>query len=283
MANIIDAICTIINRDNHRLVNYTSSGRITNRMNAAGKPLEEYVNNAFADTFDVVDPNERMRRLSAVFSYIGNDSNPPDAILRGGDAIEVKKVNGTSTIQLNSSAPKSKLSADSTMISQACRNCEDWTEKDIIYIVGQVKEQAVQSLCMVYGCDYCATNDLYETIKARVSTGLLDIPDIEWAETTELGRINAVDPLRITSLRVRGMWFIEHPLKVFDYVYQRDVDRTFNLMAIINDQKIAELGNFDRLESIAAENPNLRIADIQIKNPNNPADLINAKLIKFSR
>lgn len=283
MANIIDAICTIINRNNHRLVNYTSSGRITNRMNAAGKPLEEYVNNAFADTFDVVDPNERMRRLSAVFSYIGNDSNPPDAILRGGDAIEVKKVNGTSTIQLNSSAPKSKLSADSTMISQACRNCEDWTEKDIIYIVGQVKEQAVQSLCMVYGCDYCATNDLYETIKARVSTGLLDIPDIEWAETTELGRINAVDPLRITSLRVRGMWFIEHPLKVFDYVYQRDVDRTFNLMAIINNQKIAELGNFDRLESIAAENPNLRIADIQIKNPNNPADLINAKLIKFSR
>lgn len=283
MANIIDAICTIINRDNHRLVNYTSSGRITNRMNAAGKPLEEYVNNAFADTFDVVDPNERMRRLSAVFSYIGNDANPPDAILRGGDAIEVKKVNGTSTIQLNSSAPKSKLSADSTMISQACRNCEDWTEKDIIYIVGQVKEQAVQSLCMVYGCDYCATNDVYETIKARVSTGLLDIPDIEWAETTELGRINAVDPLRITSLRVRGMWFIEHPLKVFDYVYQRDVDRTFNLMAIINNQKIAELGNFDRLESIAAENPNLRIADIQIKNPNNPADLINAKLIKFSR
>ncbi len=283
MANIIDAICTIINRDNHRLVNYTSSGRITNRMNAAGKPLEEYVNNAFADTFDVVDPNERMRRLSAVFSYIGNDSNPPDAILRGGDAIEVKKVDGTSTIQLNSSAPKSKLFADSTMLSRACRNCEDWTEKDIIYIVGQVKEQAVQSLCMVYGCDYCATNDLYETIKSRVSTGLLDIPDIEWAETTELGRINAVDPLRITSLRVRGMWFIEHPLKVFDYVYQRDVDRTFNLMAIINNQKIAELGNFDRLESIVAENPNLRIADIQIKNPNNPADLINAKLIKFSR
>ncbi len=283
MANIIDAICTIISRSNHRLVSYTSSGRVTNRMNATGKPLEEYVYNAFADTFDETDPVERMRRLSSVFSYIGNDSNPPDAILRGGDAIEVKKTkNNTSTIQLNSSTPKSKLLADSSMISRACRDCENWTEKDIVYIVGQIEDNVVKTLSIVYGYDYCASNSVYENVKNQVSNGLLSIPNIDWAETNELGRVNAVDPLRITSLRVRGMWFIEPPIKVFDYVYQRDVTKSFNLMAIINDQKIEELGNFSRLQSIAEVNPNLRITDIQIKNPDNPADLRNAKLITFS-
>lgn len=283
MANIIDAICTIISRPNHRLINYTSSGRITNRMNAAGKPLEEYVYNAFADTYDVTDPVERMRRLSSVFSYIGNDSNPPDAILRNGDAVEVKKTkNNTSAIQLNSSTPKSKLFSSSPMISQACRGCEDWTEKDIVYIVGQVEDNTVKTLSIVYGYDYCAENSVYENIKDQVSSGIINIPNIEWAETNELGRINAVDPLRITSLRVRGMWFIEPPIRVFDYVYQRDTTRDFNLMVILSNQKIEELSNFNRLEAIAAENPNLRITDIHIKNPNNPAELRAAKLITFS-
>ena len=47
---------------------------------------------------------------------------------------------------------------------------------------------------------------------------LIELQDVEFSETNELGRVNKVDPLGITYLRIRGMWGIENPIKVFNYV-----------------------------------------------------------------
>lgn len=49
-----------------------------------------------------------------------------DAMLRGGDAIEVKKIeSNTGDIQLNSSHPKDKFLFTGSMITEACRNAEN--------------------------------------------------------------------------------------------------------------------------------------------------------------
>lgn len=62
-----------------------------------------------------------------MFSYIGNQNNPPDSMLRNGDAIEVKKIESKkAALALNSSYPKAKLYADSPMINKECRECEKW-------------------------------------------------------------------------------------------------------------------------------------------------------------
>lgn len=285
--NIIDAIITIIQQPSHKLVKYTSSGRNTNRMNVMGDPLEEYVKNMFADTFGVTDPIDRMKSISQTFSYLGNDSTPPDGMLKGGnmgDAIEVKKTNSFGGIQLNSSHPKSKLLSTSTMITNDCRTCEDWTERDMIYVMGQVSNDSVKTLCMVYGMDYCANNSVYESLKDKVVNGIKNIPDIRWADRTEeLGRVNMVDPLGITYLRVRGMWFIQHPIRVFDYIYDLDTSKEFNLMVLINEDKISQFNNFEKLVDMIQTYPSLEIKDVQIKNPNNPAQLRNAKLITYSK
>lgn len=285
--NIIDAIITIIQQPSHKLVKYTSSGRNTNRMNVMGDPLEEYVKNMFADTFGVTDPIDRMKSISQTFSYLGNDSTPPDGMLKGGnmgDAIEVKKTNSFGGIQLNSSHPKSKLLSTSTMITNDCRTCEDWTERDMIYVMGQVSNDSVKTLCMVYGMDYCANNSVYESLKDKVTNGIRNIPDIRWADRTEeLGRVNMVDPLGITYLRVRGMWFIQHPIRVFDYIYDLNKSKEFNLMVLINEDKISQFNNFEKLVDLIQTYPSLEIKDVQIKNPNNPAQLRNAKLITYSK
>ena len=285
--NIIDAIITIIQQPSHKLVKYTSSGRNTNRMNVMGDPLEEYVKNMFADTFGVTDPIDRMKSISQTFSYLGNDSTPPDGMLKGGnmgDAIEVKKTNSFGGIQLNSSHPKSKLLSTSTMITNECRTCEDWTERDMIYVMGQVSNDSVKTLCMVYGMDYCANNSVYESLKDKVTNGIRNIPDIRWADRTEeLGRVNMVGPLGITYLRVRGMWFIQHPIRVFDYIYDLDKSKEFNLMVLINEDKISQFNNFEKLVDMIQTYPSLEIKDVQIKNPNNPAQLRNAKLITYSK
>lgn len=81
------------------------------------------------------------------------------------------------------------------------------------------------------------SDECYSRIKQTIKEGVENISGVEFAETNELGRINRVDPLGITYLRVRGMWGIDNPWSVFSYVYQRDMSKKFNFMCIINENK----------------------------------------------
>jgi hypothetical protein len=277
--NIINAIINLVNNPVTHLVEYYMG---KNRANNAGDALEEYVKDLFANSFSLSE-TERLEKLSSTFSYLGNNSNPPDAILRGGDAIEVKKIESdNSALALNSSYPKHTLCTTDPMISSACKSAEEWTEKDIIYIVGTVDKDNLKHLCMVYGLDYCASNECYSRIKQTIKSGVEAIPGVEFAESRELGHINRVDPLGITYMRVRGMWGIENPWRVFNYVYQRDYSKRFNFMCIVNESKWNTLENTQDLLKLSERVEALNISDIKIKNPDNPAILVNAKLISFS-
>lgn len=281
MRNIIDAIIEVVKAPQYKLKEYSVSH---NRANQMGYALEDYVKDLFAGTVGETDLKRRNLKISETFSYVGNQNNPPDCMLKmGSDAIEIKKIESpNSTLPLNSSYPKAKLYSDSKMITKECKNCETWTVRDMIYIVGVLNGDELKSLALVYGCDYCAEKEIYERIKNTMKTGVESIQGVEFADTKELGRINRVDPLGITSLRVRGMWLIENPFVVFKYLYQRDNNKAFNLMAIINEEKLNALGNFELLEKLAYEKDNLNILDTQIKNPNNPAVLHNVKLITYT-
>ena len=277
--NIIDAIINIVKNPILELKEYSTSH---NRANNMGEALEEYIKDLFSGTIFEKNENRRMEILSEVFSYLGNSNNPPDSILRGGDAIEVKKIeNKSSSLALNSSYPKAKLYSNSSMITDDCRNCEQWKEKDIIYAIGSCEKNKLTSLVFVYGEDYAAENRIYENVKSKIKFGIETINDLEFSETNELGRVNRVDPLGITYFRIRGMWGIENPIKVFNYIYERDNAKQFNFMALINEDKYNSFFNREELENLVEEYKDLEIKNVKIKNPNNPAQLRSAKLITF--
>ena len=277
--NIIDAIINIVKNPILELREYSISH---NRANSMGEALEEYIKDIFSGTLFENDKNKRLEIISEVFSYLGNTNNPPDSILRGGDAIEVKKIeNKSSSLALNSSYPKAKLYSNSSMITDACRNCEEWEEKDIIYAIGTCEKNKLTSLIFVYGEDYAAENKIYENVKNKIKLGIETINGLEFSETNEIGRVNRVDPLGITYFRIRGMWGIENPIKVFDYIYERDNTKQFNFMALINEDKYNSFLNREELENLEKENKYLETKNVKIKNPNNPAQLRSAKLITF--
>lgn len=279
MNNIISAIINLVENPKIELIRTGSSH---NRANNMGEALEEYIKDLFANTVDIDDEQIRNAAISTTFSYLGNQNNPPDSMLHGGDAIEVKKIEKPNAVlALNSSYPKAKLFVDSPMIKNACRECESWTVKDMIYAVGVVKGNFLESLAFVYGNDYCADKETYENIKSTIKNGIESIPDVEFAESKELGHVNRVDPLGITYLRIRGMWGIENPFTVFDYVYRRNPNNKFNFMCIINTDKFDSFENTPELYELARTNDKLTIQDVHIKNPNNPAQLREAKLITF--
>lgn len=286
MTNILKAIINIVEDPIHKIEEFYAT---RNRATSMGKALEEYIKDMFAGTKDEINEQTRLEKFNKIFSYTGNANNPPDIMIKGGnsaDAIEVKKIEGNyNNIALNSSFPKSKLYSNSSMISQYCRECEPWVERDILYCVGVVNGDTVKRITIVYGSDYAASSSIYMKIKEKIKEGIGSIPDVEFAETNELGKVNKVDPLGITSLRVRGMWDIENPLRVFNYVYTPNLDADFELMVIINNDKYNSFSESDRseLETMSKNKEKFLIKDIKIKDPNNPVVLKDAKLITYSR
>jgi len=279
MTNILEAIINIVTNPILDIKNLYSG---KNRVNNVGEGLEMYIKDAFADTIKLVDEQAKMIKYNNVFSWLGNQNHPPDIMIRTGDAIEVKKTQSVnSDLALNSSYPKSTIQSNITLITQECRDCEEWVEKDLIYCIGHTSNEKINSLWMVYGSIYAANHETYQIVKQKISTGINEIPNVELAETNELGRVNRVDPLGITNLRIRGMWQIQNPRRVFNYLHKPS-NSNFELVVIIPATKYNSfpISSIKKLELL--NNTALTITNVKVKNPNNPAKLIDAKLIVFT-
>jgi hypothetical protein len=278
MSNLLKAIKSIVENPIVEVKTHYSGN---NRVNSVGDTLENYVKDIFANSFGLPEI-ERSKKFNDVFSYLGNSHNPPDIMLHNGDAIEIKKVQGTSNpLALNSSYPKAKLFADSPMLTNTCRKCEDWSEKDIIYIVGYTSDSEIKHLRFVYGDCFVANKEVYEKIKNTISSGISEIPDVEFTETNELGKVKKVDPLGITDLRIRGMWHIDSPYKVFSYLNKDDANARFQISCLMRIDKFNSFPKEDKLALQNFKKANYCFEEIKIKNPDNPAQLLDCVLITF--
>jgi len=281
--NILKAILNIKKRADNSLSNIYVIPKLNpsavNRANNVGEALEYFMRDAFCDTFNEKNAQKKKDCYSQSFSYLGNQNNPPDIILKGSDAIEVKKIaglNGTD-LALNSSYPKSKLHSNSTLITQACKDCEKWDVKDMIYSVGFVERDKLKLLILVYGDCYAADPEIYERVRTKVINEL-NKSDLEFSETNEVGRINRVDPLGITNLRIRGMWTIQNPLKVFTELFNFKKDENeFVLISLMRKLKYNSFPKDDR--NLIEKDKYFNLKDVKIQDPNNPAKQLDAKLI----
>ena len=281
MPNVLTAIKAIVeNTQNIAII--TNKDGVQNRANQMGDALEDFVKDAFAECLGVVDRRVINEKRSNTFSYLGNSKNPPDAMLRAGDAIEIKKLTslGTSQLQLNSSYPKNKLFSNNPKICRACRDSEEWVEKDMLYIIGQVSGSELQNIFFIYGDLYCDTHEVYENVENVIKEGLESLDGVELAETNELGRVNKVDHLEISDLRVRGMWLIKTPFQQFAYLTEGIEDYTFRLVALIPGDKYNSFNNLEEFE-IFCDNNGVKITDEKIPDPRNPANQIEAKHIVY--
>lgn len=280
--NILKAILNIAEFGNNDLKSYAST--YLNRINAVGEQLEFYIKDAIATSFKLSQAQKQTTH-SKIFSYLGNQNNPPDMIIKNSDAFEIKKIETPfASLALNSSPPKNKLRAEDIRITDACRNCENlaWKEKDLFYVIGNVSGGVVKSLFFIQGTCYAADHKIYdkvhEPIKQEVDR-VLDSLELEKGETVELGKVKKVDPLGITELRIRGMWSIENPLSVFEKLCPIEDGNRLHLFALIRKDKYVSFSKEDirALES----NKNISVKNVKIRDPNNPAKLIEAKLITY--
>jgi len=278
MSNLLIAIKRIIDNPIIEIKEFYSG---KNRANSVGAALELYIRDLFADTFDSEEP-DRMTKTSEVFSYIGTQNNPPDLMIRQGDAIEIKKVESPNVpLNLNSSYPKAKLFSDNPLITRPCVQCEEWSVKDMIYVVGYTSDTNINYLWFIYGDCFCADREFYELIKGTIKQGITNIPNVELADTKELGSVKRVDPLQITNLRIRGMWTIENPHKIFSYLLLADSEANFQLFCLMRKQKFDTFNDAEKDYLLNLKKENYTFRELQILNPSNPAEMIDSIMINY--
>lgn len=248
-------------------------------VNLVGEPLDYFIRDSFCNTLKLKNILKKKDIYDQKFSYYGDQNRPPDIIIRNSDAVEVKKIGlGATEIQLNSSYPKSKLRVDCDLITQGCVNCEPgWKEKDMIYAIGHVSDDKVRLLTFVYGDCYAANTDLYAKLKKKIVDEVKSI-NLPFSETNEIGRLNQIDPLKITNLRIRGMWIIKTPLELFSDFIKKDSSKKLVVYCILRKEKYLSFPK----EDIKMLEKEMKIENIKIDNPDNPKKKIDAILISFS-
>ncbi|EOX5955667.1 NgoPII family restriction endonuclease [Providencia rettgeri] len=259
---------------------------VSNRVNQVGDALEKFVKDLYANSVGIGDARELHQRT---FSYLGNSHNPPDAILKNSDAIEIKKIESpASAIALNSSHPKDYFYRDDPLITRACANSEssEWVKKDMLYVIGFIQQRTLKGLWFVYGDCYAADREVYKRIKDRMTGGIESL-NLPLESTNEIAKVNGVDPLGITNLRVRGMWTIAHPSKVFSGLNLITTGCDFFAHLIMTKDKYDSFPSDDRAlieQDISQQNlPDVSMTkrNVEIYNPNNLARNINAVVVSL--
>lgn len=281
---------TLLNLDKIRENKVGKIYKSHNSINNNGVALEYYLKDLFCNSYDIEEVADKDKEHSKYLSYLGNQNNPPDFIIENSDAVEVKKVESQgSRVALNSSYPKHKLHSDDSRITKECKNCEDevWDEKDIIYVIGTVKSSKLRLLWLVYGDCYAASQDTYLDKFNDVKEGVkrsFEVNGYTVNETNELGKMKKMDPLGITDFRVRGMFHINNPLSVYDYLGVNYNDsRDLTVYTIMREDKYNSFPKKDKeqLEKLSDQKSSpIEIKDVEIKDPNNPANYLQAKLIE---
>lgn len=154
-----------------------------------------------------------------MLSWTGSQNEPPDIIIKGGEAVEVKNIQSNHPrLQLNSSLPKQKIHSSNERVHNDAKT--GWEEKDLVYIVGsKVKGGSVGFIWVFFGDCWCASKEVYQSLDEQIGQGMKRVEEnplfAELQETNEVGRFNNVDKHSRSHLRVRGMWTMEHPGKYF--------------------------------------------------------------------
>lgn len=279
MNNILDAVMNIKKYEIYVMPNSKYNG---NKINLQGDSLEKYIRNIFAGINIKTTEEEKKEMIKNTFSYLGNSNNPPDLMLKNGEAIEIKKKESIGGhISLNSSFPKDKLYNSDPKITDSCRNCENWKEKNMIYCIGTVdrKQAELNSILFIYGNLFCASKDTYEKINRTIKNGIKEINEVIFTETKELGKIKNIDPLGFADLRIRGMWNIKNPNTCLEDVEIKNTDKT-NICLLLPKQTYDNYENKGIFENFCESN-NLEIKKVKTMNPNNPAQFIDAIKVEY--
>lgn len=275
--NVLQALKHLID-NKYSSIDQTANG--LRRANNAGDSLEGYIKDAFAGSMEAKTAVARELAWNKTFSYQGSANNPPDAMIWRGVAIETKKIGSLkSDLALNSSHPKSKLRKDDSKISEAAKNAENWTERDLVYAIGTVKGGYLKRLWLIYGDCLAADATFYSKTEQILSKLISESSGLTLAETNEIANIREIDPLNRSILRIRGMWTLKNPNSSFEHLTSLDSKTQFYVM--LREGTYQKLPEADRAMLESNKESELQNRIVNIPDPDDSSKIIEARFISY--
>jgi len=283
--NILTAIKNISDFKTNNMREYFKD-YATTQIKTVRQEMEYYVKDAISGSFKSVKDKKPTDRYNGVFSYVGSKNKPPDMIIQGGDAVVIKTImTYKGSLTINNYPPKDRLKWNDPWILKNCRELDggQWNSKDIFYVIGWTEKRRMKYLNFIQGCCFIPEEEVYNKkihgLKKNIYN-YLESEGLEASSTIGLGKVNNMDPLGITNLRIKGVWSIMNPLKIFSDTFSYDKNKDFNLIALMLKNKFDSFPKKD-IDAIVNDKQ-IEIKDVKIGNPNNPRKKIDAKLITTS-
>ena len=280
-SDLLDRICELVER--LRLGGGTGTSLIDLKepgVSRAGKGLELWVKHFLAGTIGHADKESIKEIWDERFSFHGGINNPPDIMIRNSIAVEVKKTETPGgRIHLNSSWPIRRLTVEDPHITEFCRQAEIWSEKPFLFVVGLVKPRtkSISALWLVDGRCISDNEAVYESLMAKARAAILAAGA---TKSKEIGRFSSADSLQRTALRVRPMFELNHPSRIFKDIFQSQGTHQFILNVLIPTSSYLQFSEAQRLK--LSSQKDLLIRDLEIQDPTSSARLMNATLISGS-
>jgi hypothetical protein len=283
--NILTAIKNISDFKTNNMREYFKD-YATAQIKTVRQEMEYYVKDAISGSFKSVKDKKPTDRYNGVFSYVGSKNKPPDMIIQGGDAVVIKTImTYKGSLTINNYPPKDRLKWNDPWILKNCRELDggQWNSKDIFYVIGWTEKRRMKYLNFIHGCCFIPEEEVYNKkihgLKKNIYN-YLESEGLEASSTIGLGKVNNMDPLGITNLRIKGVWSIMNPLKIFSDTFSYDKNKDFTLIALMLKNKFDSFPKKD-IDAIVNDKQ-IEIKDVKIGNPNNPRKKIDAKLITTS-
>lgn len=294
--NVLIALRNILKHNSTRLTPIFES---TGSANKVGDNLEFFVKDMFCwDALQYTYVDQKEKEYEKVFSWTGDSKHFPDLIIKGGAGVESKKVNNNSygTIPLNSSYPKDYITRTTQNYPEKSLDKEpndDWNRKSVIYAIGNLdtknQENRLISLWLVYGNTIVPNSDFYKKIIESIRTSIKKASSgKKLTDSNELARVTGVDRLGRTNMRVRGMYELKHPAKIFkDYIADIPViDNKSKIYVVILNSELVNIINDmgNEWENLSKEldqykkNGLLFEKKIELPDPNKPDNKLPATI-----
>lgn len=284
-SNVLAAIKNISDFKTNNIRNYFRE-YATSQINTDREQIAYYVKDAISGSFKSAKDKKPAERYNEIFSYLGNKNKLPDMILKEGDALVIKSIKTIKgSLTISNVPPKDQLKWNDPWIARNCRMVDggQWNSKDIFYVTGWIERGKLKYLYFVQGRCYASEEKFYnkkiEGIKKNIYNYLAS-EGLKANNTIGLAKVSNMDPLGRTSLRIKNIWKIQNPIKTFSDIYTYDKKQDFTLIALMLKNKFDSFPKKD-IDAIIS-NKQLKSTDVKIKNPNDPAKKIDAKLITTS-
>lgn len=192
-----------------------------NSSNNQGDSFEIFIKDMYCKTsMQYPYLEDKERDYKNYLSWLGDSKHFPDMIVRGGEGVEIKKLSTFANLPLNSSFPKNYIYPDTQNLPTEIID-SSWTQKNVVYATCNVpKKNNSQAKCstvwLAYGNTFVADKKVYLNMIDGIRAGAKSAnQQASFVKSKELARIQNVDLKKYTTLRVRGMWELLNPQKVF--------------------------------------------------------------------